>query len=131
LNNPANESTAHIRVALVDCGGLLGDIVRRAVTAEPDLDVIADLELSSAVRVPVAIDADLVLWNNADDSRVEHWLSDRSMQRAPRVLATLGDGRDAALWELTPHKTRLGPLSPATLVDVIRQSLKSPDRGST
>jgi hypothetical protein len=36
------------------------------------------------------------------------------------VLATLGDGRTASLWQLTPQRTDLGALSPAVLVEAIR-----------
>jgi hypothetical protein len=132
LNTSASETATHIRVVLIDCAGLLGDIVRQAVAAQPDLDVIADLEFSAAVRplVDTDTDADLILWNNADESRVMECLRDLSRERNPRVLATLSDGREAALWELTPHKTQLAPLSPGTLVDAIRRSLETVAGGS-
>jgi hypothetical protein len=114
-------SADHVRVALIGYSGLLGSIIGDALAAEPDLDVVADLDPPSAGEALPDVDADLVLWNNADETRVAHWLGDLSGQCGPRVLATLGDGRDASLWELTPHRTDLGALSPGTLVETIRR----------
>jgi hypothetical protein len=60
-----------IRVALVGCSGVLGDIIRRAVREAPDMRVV-----SEASHFPVpgdaleerAPDVDVVLWNNADEA---------------------------------------------------------------
>jgi hypothetical protein len=35
------------------------------------------------------------------------------------VLTTIGDGRQASLWELVARRTELGSLSPGTLVETI------------
>jgi hypothetical protein len=110
-------------VALIDCVGLLGDIVRQAVTAQPDIEVIAELEPSATVATFVDGGLDLAIWNNADESLVAQSLSEVSKELTPRVLATLDDGRKAAIWELSPMRTELEQLSPASLVDAIRKSL--------
>ena len=47
-------------------------------------------------------------------------------RRSPVVLTTLGDGRDASLWRLAPHRTPLGQLSPRSLVDTIRRPFRDP-----
>lgn len=107
-----------VRVALIGCSGLLGEIIGQAVAAQPDVDVVADLAEPTDGASLADVGADIVLWNNADESAIAAWLSELSSHE-PRVLATLGDGRDAALWELTPHRTELGPLSPAALVQII------------
>ncbi len=115
------KDTEHVRVALIGCSGLLGSIIDDALAAHPDLDVVADLSQPSPDEALPDVEADLVLWNNADETRVAQWLGTLSSRCGPRVLATLGDGRDASLWELTPRRTDLGALSPGTLVETIRR----------
>lgn len=118
MGDPAERTSRPLRVALVGCNGVLGDIIRETLAAEPDLRVIADV--GSIPTDGSLTEADVLVWNNADEQRIEHELRSVAHRSRPRVLATLGDGRDAALWELTPHRTALGAPSPSTLVDTIR-----------
>jgi len=113
---PDDDPTAQrcVRVALVGCSGLLGDIIGRTVAEQSGIEVVGDFP---AGAVPSPDEADLVVWNDADEGQVAAWLL--AVRREPRVLATVGDGREAALWELTPHRTLLGALSPTTLIDAI------------
>ncbi|WP_162181241.1 Rossmann-fold NAD(P)-binding domain-containing protein [Rhodococcus wratislaviensis] len=113
----SRDEEVKIRVALVGCTGLLGDIIGKAVAAQPDIEVVA--ELQGGDEVP-EMDADLLLWNNADESRLEQWLHAAGARCAPRVLTILGDGRNTSLWELAPHRVDLGALSVTTLVETIR-----------
>ena len=115
------ETVRHVRVALIGWSGLLGDIIGDALAAQPDLDVVAELDPPGPDEPLPDVDADLVLWNDADETRVAQWLTTASAGCGPRVLATLGDGRDASLWELVPRRTELGALSPGTLVETIRR----------
>jgi hypothetical protein len=123
---------ARVRVVLVGCTGLLGDIISNAVTEDPSIEVVARID-APRLADDRSIEADLLVWNNADETEVSRWLSD--VHAAPRVLATVGDGRDAALWELAPQRTELGELSPAALVETIRSaiphSLEPPDSQET
>lgn len=108
-----------VRVVLVNCRGVLGDIIKTAVAEEPTIDILANV--SAVEDASTALnEADLVLWNEADEARLERLLGRAAQRHAPRVLATLGDGRDAALWELVPRRTALGALSPSSLIDAIR-----------
>ncbi len=109
-----------LRVALVGCSGLLGDIISRAVALEPDLVVVADLPLPDSVEELPAVDADVVLWNDSEGSRYREWIQMLGRSTCPPVLATHYDGREASLWELVPQRTELGALSPATLLETIR-----------
>ena len=115
------DSGSHVRVALIGCSGLLGDIIGQAVAAQPELEVVAELDSPPPETELPDIDADIVVWNNADEESIARWLAGLS-QRQPRVLATLVDGHEAALWELTPHRSELGALSPQTLVETIRDT---------
>jgi hypothetical protein len=106
-----------VRVALVGCSGLLGDIIGRTVAEQSGIEVVGDFP---AGTVPSPDEADLVVWNDADEGQVAAWLL--AVRREPRVLATVGDGREAVLWELTPHRTLLGALSPTALIDAISET---------
>lgn len=106
-----------LRVALVGCTGLLGDIIERTVAEQSGIEVVGDFP---AGAVPAAHSADLVVWNDPDEGEVAAWLL--AVRREPRVLAAVGDGREAALWELTPHRTLLGELSRTTLVHAISET---------
>ncbi|WP_156752311.1 hypothetical protein [Mycobacterium sp. ACS1612] len=118
-------SGSHVRVALVGCSGLLGDIIGQTVAAQPDLDVVAELASPGREGTLPEVDADIVVWNNADEEIIAQWLAGPS-RRVPRVLATLVDGQQAALWELTPHRTELGALSPDTLIQTIHDTGAAP-----
>jgi hypothetical protein len=121
VDDPTVQTTRQLRVSLVGCSGVLGDIIRTTLAHQLDMEVVADLE-SIPVNGSLPVASDLLVWNNADESRVERWLRDVTEPCGPRVLATLGDGRDAALWELAPHRTPLGAPSPDALVETIRKS---------
>jgi hypothetical protein len=110
-----------LRVSLVGCSGVLGDIIRTTLGDQPDMVVVEDVE-SIPADGGLSVASDVLVWNNADEARVELLLRDQSERRGPRVLATLGDGRDSAFWELAPRRTPLGPPSPAALVQSIRAS---------
>jgi len=108
-----------VRVVLIGCTGLLGDIIGKTLVGHPEVDVAAELSAPAADEELPELHADLVLWNNADESRVAGWLERLAQGSGPRVLTTVGDGRHASLWELVPRRTELGSLSPGTLVETI------------
>ena len=110
---------ARVRVALIGCTGLLGDIIGETLAGQPDMEVIAELEPFAMDRPLPELDADLVLWNNADELRVAEWTERSTRGRGQRVLTIMRDGRQAFLLEIVPRRTELGSLSPETLVETI------------
>ena len=116
------QRSSTVRVALIGCTGLLGDIIRQTVSREPDLAVVAQLTTPDPDLNLSRFDVDIVVWNDADEDRIARWLNGLTLNRAPRVLAALIDGQKAALWQLTPHRIELGALSPDTLIETIRHS---------
>lgn len=109
-----------VRIALIGCTGLLGDVIRQTLTYESGVRVVAELSAPPDDLEDTGIDADILLWNDADEQRVSRWISSGTLPRHPRVLAITTDGQQAALWELLPHRTELGELSPQRLVDIVR-----------
>jgi hypothetical protein len=121
VDDPTEPAPRQLRVALVGCSGVLGDIIRTTVDHQPDMEIVADLD-AIPVDGSLSVASDLMVWNNADELRIERWLRETAEPCGPRILATLGDGRDAALWELAPHRAPLGAPSPDALVETIRTS---------
>ncbi len=118
-HNSDDESPARVRVVLIGCTGLLGDIISKAIHRAPSIDVVTEIDDSALSSADAQhIDADLILWHNADEAEVSRWMG--AGHAVPRVLATVADGRDASLWQLKPHRTELGAVSPSVLVDTIR-----------
>lgn len=118
------------RVVLVGCTGLLGDIIRTSVLEAADLEVVAELGPEELGPGTGFVGADVVMWNQADETHLERLLTASAAGRIPKVLATVSDGRDAALWELVPRRTPLGSLSPASLVASIRSAAGTARRDS-
>ena len=64
---PREEQGQRLRVALIGCTGVLGDIIRNAVIGEGDMDVVVDTTAPSRDDDWQAFAAvDIVVWNNAD-----------------------------------------------------------------
>src|SRR6476660_3875665 len=64
-----------VRIALIGCTGLLGDVICQTLTAEPDLRVVAELTTPAPGLDICTVDADIVLWKDADEQRIALWLS--------------------------------------------------------
>jgi len=117
-----------VRVALIGCTGLLGDILLTAVAGDDAVEVVADLDAPPAGGISAleSLEVDLVLWNDADEQRVSRWMEELSTRCLPRLLATVGDGRDASLWQIAPRRIELGDPSVETLLATIRASYDTP-----
>ncbi|QBX56725.1 hypothetical protein EXE58_15515 [Nocardioides seonyuensis] len=125
MAEPGTEpGTGQVRICLVGCSGLLGDIISDAVSRDGGIDVVASVAgpaglADLADTGPGLADIDLVVWNCSDESQASRWLE--RTRPYPRILAAVEDGRHAALWELAPQRTALGLLSPRLLTEVIRR----------
>jgi hypothetical protein len=107
-----------IRIVLIDMPPLLRDIVRDAVSRQPDLDLVAEHD-AGGLSEWVAIDEpDFVIVGTAAASETV-----RSVVGAGcgiRALEVRSDGKESVLYELRPHRVPLGEISPETLVRTIR-----------
>lgn len=120
MDESSLEKRPPVRVALIACSGLLGDIIGQTLAREPDLEVVADLPAFESTGSLPEVDADIVLWNDADEALVSRWLDQMSGRCGARVLVTRADGREATLWELIQRRTDLGALAPDSLAETIR-----------
>jgi hypothetical protein len=89
--------------------GILSDIVRSYVAAEPDFELVA-----SASMAP-----DVIILYNGEEGRSAASLT---LQKHPtsKVILISEDGRMAELFELTATRRALGELSHDALVSAVR-----------
>ena len=118
-----DDNSSTVRVALIGCTGLLGDVIVTTLREEPGLTVVASVPALTSDADIAAFDADIVVWNAADEQRIAQWLN--GDVPTSRVLAITTDGQEAALWAThpTPSRTRrvVAPISG-------RDDPRSPDR---
>lgn len=116
-------ATPAIRVLLSQMPQILRDILEHAVRRQPDLELVQDPRTASHGSYDgVAPDVVILGATSLDLIRMplavlEKWPATRVM------IVTSGEG-DAALFELRPHVTALGRVSPAELIQRIRQSVR-------
>ncbi len=110
----------HIRVVLVDMPRMLQDIVRKILSAEPDMQIqaatVAEREIASS---PEVRDADVVILAEPE-ARTDEYAAVLFAHPRLRLVAISDDGRRACLYELRPQRTPLGEMSPGALVQAVR-----------
>ncbi len=107
------------RILLAHMSTLLTGVITDILAREPDMEVLTTVgeDVAGTVRgesIDVVIAGVEAGAFSAD--------ADELFGANPRlcVLGVEGDGRQTTLYELRPHHSRLGELSPAELVTVIR-----------
>jgi DNA-binding NarL/FixJ family response regulator len=99
---------------------MLGDIVRRLVEDEIDLEIVGEVGDADEIAAPAAAVAADVVIVRADRQRLAEELDRIASAAAPRVLAVAGEGRSAYLYSLRPARIELGALSHDRLVAALR-----------
>jgi hypothetical protein len=110
------------RVVLVAVTGVLRDIVWGALQAERDVTVVAEVhDRASLARALGQTPVDVAICSSegvlADP--VTHLFCEHPKLK---VLTIEDDGRRGFLWELRPHRTAIGELTPGLLVSTAREA---------
>ncbi|MDQ6829298.1 MAG: hypothetical protein M3081_10575 [Gemmatimonadota bacterium] len=109
-----------IRVVLADMPRMLHDIVRTILSAEPDIEIetttVPQREIASARAIT---GADVVILAEPEAPTDEYAAMLYAHPRL-RLVAISDDGRRAVLYELRPHRSPLGDMSPNALVQAVR-----------
>jgi hypothetical protein len=107
----------------MDLPPLLRQIFEHALAGQRDLQTISDLRAADADPRVTAMSPDIVITSGGavDVSRRSTALLGR--WPSAKILIFTEMGRDAAMFELRPHKTELGQLSAAEAVEVIRNAV--------
>ena len=114
--------SANIRVLLLEMPQLLRDILESVLASAGDVELLHEPASShAAVLVPRRPDAVVIGTPTGAGPRAVALL-----QKWPttHVIAVEPAGRDVRVYELRPHVTQLGQLSPPELVEVIREAVR-------
>ena len=110
------------RILIVDMPHLLRDIVRTAVSFDSKITVVGEVPADAEVAERIAeTDAGFVVCGD----ELDDWLGPMPLlDRFPRlrVLEVASDSATGVLYELSPSRKRIGPLSAQLLVETIRGS---------
>jgi hypothetical protein len=101
---------------------MLSDIVKE-ILDEPDIHVAAEFPLpfeGTQVRDIVGAGPDVVILNTSEGGLPPAARALLARQPHAKVLAMRNDGRQTSLYELRPHETDLGQISPETLLQAVR-----------
>jgi hypothetical protein len=115
-----------IKLVLLGMPTMLRQLLIRIVAQVPDLDIVAELpddDLRSPRITEIPADVVVVDSDQAPMDAVEALLRTHCQTR---ILGLSSDGRRAFLHELRPHRVPLGELSPAALIEVIRNGEPRP-----
>jgi hypothetical protein len=96
---------------------MLREIIEQAFRGEPDFEIVGEID------EPVLDTCPDVLILEVEDGKLPDSYG-RLLAYCPRmrVVGLTADGREAFLYELAPRTTPLGALSPAALLEALRQA---------
>lgn len=107
-----------ILVQIAEMPGVMRDLVTNVVAAQADMEIVPDLGTGSPHAPARAADVVIVaLPTSANGAAIT---AQRFAHPGQRILGLVADGRRAVLYELRPHVTELGEISPDGLVAAIR-----------
>ncbi len=100
----------------------LRSLVRDIVADAGDVEIVGERDSEpGTVDAEAATDADFVIVSVRDPALADIHLTLLDQRPSARVLAVAGSGEEASLWELCPTRTRIGDISPETLLGAIRR----------
>jgi DNA-binding NarL/FixJ family response regulator len=114
-----------VRILLSTVPPFMGDMIERLLATNDDLEVVGRLQDAGLADAVGRTDPDCVIAGmSGEDVPPEcRELVDEGLR--PRVLAVAREGTNAVVYELVPHTERIGVMTPALLLDLLRG--KSPD----
>jgi len=113
-----------IRILLIDMPRMLREIVGETVSAQPDMEVVAEHTYHASMLSAAITSRAQAVVVGSDGDEVEGLCERLALQRPDlSVLAVSADGRQTVVHELRPHRVPLGELSPQQLVDAIRDAV--------
>ncbi|MCW3065678.1 MAG: hypothetical protein JWN32_2850 [Solirubrobacterales bacterium] len=108
------------RRILVVGSPFLRTLIREIARGAPDLEVVEESpEHTNLVDAAERTRADFAIVSVPDPTLTDELLDLFAHRPRMKVLALAGQGDDAVLWELRPHRTAYGQISPGTLLNAI------------
>ena len=113
-------SDERTRIVLVDVHRLAAQIIEQAAAEHPSISIVAHVARPAAlVEAVERSEAEFVITAVDDEAEVTALLREHPNIR---VLAVTDDEREMFLYELRPHKRRLGELSPRRLLQILTEA---------
>jgi DNA-binding NarL/FixJ family response regulator len=112
--------TASTRVMVQNIPPMLRDIVRSVVASAPDMMLLSEHSGTGTAYSWRRPEPDVVIVSTEDINDISSTIECFSRWPRARVLVIEVTGRETVLYELRPHATPLGALSPDQLVATIR-----------
>ncbi len=120
-----------ICVVTAELPRMLGQIVRAVLAAEPDIEVVAAAGPEELPQLVGRLRVDVVIIGLDGEELPEAGRALFVEDPFVRLLGLVADGRQAFLYELQPHRSPLGEISPENLVRVIRERVGRPEASPT
>jgi hypothetical protein len=111
-----------IRIFLLNMRGVLGDVIKAVLYTCDDVTVVGEsLDVADVRSLVDRTGVDVIICHLDDTATAGVARGLFARHRRVKVIAVREDGRRAVLWELRPERSVLGDLSPALLVEAVRQ----------
>jgi DNA-binding NarL/FixJ family response regulator len=123
---PVGSVANRIRIVMAEIPRMTRDIVRETVANEPDMILVGEYSERAAFLESLAADgADVVIFGTSEPG--DSALPRQFFLTSPhiKVLMLAISGRSAVMYELRPHTTTLGDVSPQRLLEAIRSHPRS------
>ena len=113
-----------IRVLIRDGPPMLRDILERAIAGAPDMDTVPELPEAAPEPADQPPQPDVVIVGVGEREPAEGVSA--LLNRWPRsqVLVLTAHGRKAVMYQLVPHGTDMGEISPDQLLEAIRACVR-------
>ena len=120
----ARRSMRTIRVLIRDGPPMLRDILERAIAGAPDMDTVPELPEAAPEPADQPPQPDVVIVGVGEREPAEGVSA--LLNRWPRsqVLVLTAHGRKAVMYQLVPHGTDMGEISPDQLLEAIRACVR-------
>lgn len=114
---------ARFRVLLAGIPRMLQEIVETTLRGQPDMHIVGALQNGGANALAAALHAtatDVVILGLDTEARAAAYESLLFDHCRVRLVAIVGDGREAFVYELRPNRVPIAELTADELLDVIR-----------
>lgn len=114
-----------IRVLIRDGPPMLRDILERAIAGAPDMEAVPESPLAAQEPVePQPSQPDVVIVGAREPEPAAGVPALLKRWPGSQVLLITAHGRKAVMYQLVPHGTDMGEISPDQLVDAIRSCVR-------
>ena len=121
-----SERLSKVRVLVAGMPRMLTDIIRNIVTSQPDLEFAGEAEdVACLARIAQQSRVDVLVIGAAAVQDASGYKDLLYQHPRMSIVAIDADARGAQIFDLRPHVSHLGEISPTTLVAALRRRPQS------